>query len=85
MADLQSLLQPLLEHASVRNAMAALAQPGARPVALSGLTPAAKALYLVLLWQATERPLLVLADGNQRAERSVTASGFSFVSYLLAI
>lgn len=35
---------------------------------LGGLTPAAKALYLVLLWQATERPLLVLVDGNQRAE-----------------
>jgi len=37
--------------------------------ALSGLTPAAKALYLVLAWQATERPLLVLVDGNQRAEQ----------------
>ncbi len=41
-------------------------EPG--PFALSGLTPAAKALYLVLAWQATEKPLLVLADGNQRAE-----------------
>ena len=29
-------------------------EPGA--FALSGLTPAAKALYLVLIWQATERP-----------------------------
>src|SRR5208282_5319279 len=34
----------------------------------AGLTPTAKALYLVLLWQATERPLLVLTDGNQSAE-----------------
>ncbi len=40
----------------------------AGPFSLAGLTPTAKALYLVLLWQATERPLLVIADGNQRAE-----------------
>ena len=38
------------------------------PIALSGLTPAAKAMYLVLTWQATERPLLIVVDGNQRAE-----------------
>src|SRR6185312_12161215 len=28
----------------------------------------AKALYSVLLWQLTERPIVLLADGNQRAE-----------------
>ena len=38
------------------------------PFSLAGLTPTAKALYAVLLWQVTERPLIVLADGNQRAE-----------------
>ncbi len=38
------------------------------PCALSGLTPAAKALYLVLLWQVTERPMLVISDNNQHAE-----------------
>jgi len=35
---------------------------------LAGLTPTAKALYLVLLWQLTEKPLLVFTDGNQSAE-----------------
>ena len=37
-------------------------------LALAGLTPTAKALYLVLLWQLTERRLLVITDGNQSAE-----------------
>ena len=35
---------------------------------LSGLTTTARALYSVLLWQVTERPLLVIADGNRQAE-----------------
>ena len=41
--------------------------PGAR-ISLSGLTNTAKALYLVLLWQATGRPFLVLSDGSKQAE-----------------
>ncbi len=42
-------------------------EPG--PFSLAGLTPTGKALYLVLLWQATERPLIVISDSNQRAEQ----------------
>ena len=38
------------------------------PFSLSGLVNTAKALYLVLLYQATERPLFVLVDGNKQAE-----------------
>ena len=38
------------------------------PFAVSGLVTTAKALYLVLLYQATERPLLVVVDGNKQAE-----------------
>ena len=37
-------------------------------LALAGLTPTAKALYLVLLWQLAGRPLVVITDGNQSAE-----------------
>ena len=37
-------------------------------LSLSGLTTTAKALYLVLLWQATERNLVVVVDGNKEAE-----------------
>ncbi|MGD0134478.1 MAG: transcription-repair coupling factor [Bryobacteraceae bacterium] len=35
---------------------------------LSGLTTTAKALYIVLLWQATERNVIVVVDGNKQAE-----------------
>ena len=55
----------------------------AGPFSLAGLTPAAKALYLILLWQATERPLLVIADGNQRAEL-LTALSETFFNLLVS-
>jgi transcription-repair coupling factor (superfamily II helicase) len=35
---------------------------------LVGLTTTAKALYIVLLWQATERNVIVVVDGNKQAE-----------------
>ncbi|MBV8866600.1 MAG: transcription-repair coupling factor [Acidobacteriaceae bacterium] len=38
------------------------------PFSVSGLVTTAKALYLALLYQATERPLAVLVDGNKQAE-----------------
>ena len=41
--------------------------PNARQ-SLSGLTTTAKALYIVLLWQATERNVVVVVDGNKQAE-----------------
>jgi transcription-repair coupling factor (superfamily II helicase) len=44
-----------------------------QPLALSGLTTTAKALYSVLLWQVTERPLLVVAAGNKQAESLAAA------------
>ncbi len=37
-------------------------------LALSGLTTTGKALYSVLLWQAIERPIVVVVDGNKQAE-----------------
>ena len=37
-------------------------------LSLSGLTLTAKALYLVLLHQLTERPLIVVTDGSRQAE-----------------
>jgi transcription-repair coupling factor (superfamily II helicase) len=38
------------------------------PFAVSGLVNTAKALYLVLLYQAIEKPLFVIVDGNKQAE-----------------
>ena len=64
----RDLFHTLNRHEAFQDLVARLVRREPGPFALSGLTPAAKALYLVLAWQSTERPLLVLADGNQRAE-----------------
>ena len=42
--------------------------PSGGSVSLSGLTTTAKAIYSVLLWQLTERPLAIVVDGNKQAE-----------------
>jgi transcription-repair coupling factor (superfamily II helicase) len=42
--------------------------PSGGSVSLSGLTTTAKALYSVLLWQLTERPLAIVVDGSKQAE-----------------
>ena len=42
--------------------------PSGGNLSLSGLTTTAKAIYSVLLWQMTERPLAIVVDGNKRAE-----------------
>ena len=50
-------------------ALAAAREGAPQPhLSLSGLTITAKALYTVLLWQAVERPVLVVVDGNKQAE-----------------
>jgi transcription-repair coupling factor (superfamily II helicase) len=54
-----------------------------QPVALSGLTTTAKALYSVLLWQLTERPLLVISAGNKQAE-TLCASMQTFFRLLIS-
>jgi transcription-repair coupling factor len=77
MADLHSLLQPLLEHPSVRAAIAALSEPAAgQPLAISGLTPTAKALVVAALAHQVMRPVVVLVDDNEAAQnyRQTTAT-----------
>ncbi len=55
--------------------------PHAR-LSLSGLTNTAKAAYLVLLWQATERPFVLVVDGNKQAE-TLTESIETFFDLLV--
>ena len=45
-----------------------LTRGGDPEVSLSGLSTTGKAIYLTLLWQATERPLVIVTDGNAEAE-----------------
>jgi transcription-repair coupling factor (superfamily II helicase) len=62
----------LLKSASRQSDFQALLQQLTRgergPFTVSGLVNTAKALYLVLLYQATEKPLFVITDGNKQAE-----------------
>ena len=64
---IRDLFSGLARHPAFQELLqrAALKQP---LPALSGLTTTAKALYSVLLWQLTERPLIVITAGNQQAE-----------------
>jgi transcription-repair coupling factor (superfamily II helicase) len=83
MADLYSPLQPLLEHASVRAAIAALSEPAAGlPPAVSGLTPAAKALVVAVLAHQVKRPIVVLTQDNEAAQnyRQTTATFLEWLS-----
>ncbi|HLH42402.1 MAG TPA: transcription-repair coupling factor [Bryobacteraceae bacterium] len=64
----RDLFQTLSRHPAFQDLLARLVRRENGPFALSGLTPAAKALYVALVWQATERPLLVVTETNQSAE-----------------
>lgn len=62
---IRDLLVNLSRHPAFQ---AVVQQMAAGPAGLSGLTPTAKALYLVLLWQHLDRPLLVVTESTQQAE-----------------
>ncbi len=64
----RDLFQTLSRHPAFQDAVARILRREEGPLALAGLTPTAKALYLVLLWQLAGRPLVVITDGNQSAE-----------------
>lgn len=64
---IRDLLWNLGRTAAFAELVHALRSPGSS-INLSGLTRTAKALYLVLLWQMSERPLLVLTESSKQAE-----------------
>jgi transcription-repair coupling factor (superfamily II helicase) len=66
--SVRDLFQTIGRQEAFHQLVSALLRHEAGPFSLAGLTPTAKALYAVLLWQVTERPLILVADGNQRAE-----------------
>jgi transcription-repair coupling factor len=86
MADVASLLQPVLEHASVRAAVAALtAAPNppasARPVAISGLTGTAKGLVVAAVQHQLQRPVIVLTQDNETAQ-NLRQTAATFLDWL---
>ncbi len=64
----RDLLQLLARHPACQELIRWMppAHDGKR--SLDGLTTTAKALYIVLLWQSCQRPLLVVTDGSKQAE-----------------
>ena len=64
----RDLLQQLARDPAFQELAAQLTRREARDFHLSGLTTTAKALYLTLLWQVTERPVVVIVDGSKQAE-----------------
>jgi transcription-repair coupling factor (superfamily II helicase) len=79
--SVRDLFQTLGRQEAFQHLVSAVLRHDPGPFSLAGLTPTAKALYTVLLWQVTERPLVVIADGNQRAEAlaELTATFFGLV------
>lgn len=64
----RELFENLGRHPAFEELVRKLSRNEAHQLSLSGLTATAKALYLVLLWQALEQPLVVIVDGAKQAE-----------------
>jgi len=62
----RDLFLDLGRHPAFQEALRQLGAGGR--VSLSGLTTTAKAVYSVLAWQSTLRPLIIVVDGNKQAE-----------------
>ncbi len=64
---IRDLFLDLSRHAAFQELLRRLpSAPG--QLRLNGLNTTAKAIYAVLLWQLTERPLIIVVDGNKHAE-----------------
>jgi transcription-repair coupling factor (superfamily II helicase) len=74
----RDFFQTLSRDPAFQDLAAKLVRREAGPFSLAGLTPTAKALYLVLLWQVTERPMLVVSDNNQHTEALTELVGTFF-------
>ena len=64
----RDLLQSAARHPDFQTLLQKVIRGERGPFSISGLVNTAKALYLVLIYQATEKPLFVLVDGNKQAE-----------------
>jgi transcription-repair coupling factor (superfamily II helicase) len=64
----RDVFESLSRHPAFQELARQIGRNESNRLSVSGLTTTAKALYLVLLWHATERPLFVIVDGNKQAE-----------------
>jgi transcription-repair coupling factor (superfamily II helicase) len=75
---LRELLAALGRQSATRELARRLLAGERGPIAVSGLTPAAKALCLTLLWQVVERPVIVVTSGGRVAEQLAETAGSFF-------
>ncbi len=80
---IRDLFQSLGRHPAFQEAVGELLRAPSAQLSFSGLTATAKALYLVLLWQVTERPTIIVTDGNSEAE-TLTALTTTFFDLLVS-
>ena len=78
----RELFQSAAKQAAFQSLLQRLIRGERGPFSLAGLVNTAKALYLVLLYQLTEKPLFVLVDGNKQAE-TLLESAEAFFNLLL--
>ena len=64
----RDLFQSVAKQQAFQTLLQRLTRGERGPFTLSGLVNTAKALYLVLLYQATEKPLIVVVQGSKEAE-----------------
>jgi transcription-repair coupling factor (superfamily II helicase) len=64
----REFLQSAARQPAFQTLLQSLTRAERGPFSVSGLVNTAKALYIVLLYQATEKPIFVLVDGNKQAE-----------------
>ncbi|MEO8129797.1 MAG: transcription-repair coupling factor, partial [Bryobacteraceae bacterium] len=65
---IRDLFESLGRNAVFQELLRLVERQEGQAVSLSGLTTTAKAIYLVLLAQSLERPIVVIVDGNKQAE-----------------
>ncbi len=65
---IRDLFQSLARDPAFQEVAGRLTRDPQARLSLAGLTTTAKALYIVLLWQATERNIVVVVDGNKEAD-----------------
>jgi transcription-repair coupling factor (superfamily II helicase) len=70
----RDLLESLARQPAFQEAVRKIGKEEVQHLSLSGLTTTAKALYIVLLWQTVERPIVVVVDGNKQADAMLELS-----------
>jgi transcription-repair coupling factor (superfamily II helicase) len=75
---IRDLFESASKHAAFQAFLHQLTRGEPGPFSISGLVTTTKALYLILLYRATERPLLVIVDGNKEAETLLEAANTFF-------